>query len=61
MLAKHKESEEQDKLRSEMDRVLNEGGNPVEAALWKVKLQRIEKDKELVTAYVFINVLQYEV
>ena len=57
MLAKHKESEEQDKLRSEMDRVLNEGGNPVEAALWKIKLQRIEKDKELATANFFIDTL----
>ena len=58
MLAKHKEVEEQDKLRSEMDRVLKEGGNPVEAALWKIKLQRLEKDKELVTAKHFINILQ---
>ena len=47
MLAKHKEADEQQKLRSEMDRVLNEGGNPIEAALWKVKLEKIEKDKEL--------------
>lgn len=46
MLAKHKEVEEQQKLRSEMDRVLNEGGNPIEGALWKVKLEKIEKDKE---------------
>lgn len=45
MLAKHKEVEEQDKLRLEMDRVFKEGGNPVEAALWKIKLQRLEKDK----------------
>ena len=51
MLAKHKEVEEQDKLRSEMDKVFKEGGNPVEAALWKIKLQRIEKDKELVKAH----------
>lgn len=47
MLAKHKEIDEQQKLRSEMDRVLNEGGNPIEAALWKIKLQKLEKEKEL--------------
>lgn len=50
MLAKRKEIEEQQKLKSEMDRVLDEGGNPIEAALWKLKLQKIEKDKELVIA-----------
>lgn len=48
MLAKHKEVEDQQKLRSEMDKVLNEGGNPIEAALWKIKLEKLEKEKELV-------------
>jgi len=46
MLAKHKEMEEQKKMRAEMERVLHEGGNPIEAALWKVKLEQLEKGKE---------------
>ena len=61
MLAKHKEVEEQDKLRSEMDTTLKEGGNPIEAAIWKIKLQKLEKDKELVTAKQFMNTLQHEI
>jgi len=57
MLAKHKDMEEKQKLRAEMDRVLNEGGNPIEAALWKTKLQQLEKDKELVILYRWKNLI----
>ena len=57
MLAKRKEVEEQQKLRSEMDRVLNEGGNPIEGALWKIKLEKIEKDKESAVTRNIINIL----
>ena len=46
MLAKHKEMEEQKKMRSEMERMLHEGGNPIIAALWKVKLEQLEEGKE---------------